>query len=72
MAMPSTPKRLVRELISRHAMSQTAIAQELRRDGFEVSQPTISRIARGYEKISFDVFRGLVRLHERVSQQPNS
>lgn len=69
MATPPSPKRLVRDLIARHAMSQTDIAEQMRRDGFEVSQPTISRISRGHEKISLDVFRGLVRLHERISQQ---
>lgn len=64
----SSPSRLVRDLIDHYAMSQAAIAEELRRDGIEVSQPTISRISQGHEDIRLDLFRGLVRLHERVSQ----
>jgi arginine repressor len=68
MSTPSSPKRLVRDLIKRHRMSQTEITEALREDGIEVSQPTISRIANGREDIRLDLYRGLARLHERVSQ----
>lgn len=65
-----TPKQLVRDL-TRHYASQEAIVQELRKLGVRTSQPTISRVSRGHDRISFDLGRGLARLHERALQ-PNS
>ena len=65
-----SPKQLVRDLTKRYA-SQEAIVEELRKLGVHTSQPTISRVSRGHEKVSFDLVRGLARLHERALQ-PNS
>lgn len=65
-----TPRQLVRDL-TKHYPSQSAIVEELKKLGVRTSQPTISRVGRGHEKISFNLVRGLARLHERVVQ-PNS
>lgn len=65
-----TPKQLVRDL-TEHYSSQNAIVKELKKLGVRTSQPTISRVGRGHEKISFVLVRGLARLHERAIQ-PNS
>jgi len=72
MANSDSAKRFVRDLIKRHRMSQTRIADELRRDGVDVSQPTISRIAKGRESNRLDLYQGLARLHERISQQASA
>lgn len=65
-----TPKQLVRDL-TKHYASQAAVVEELKKLGVRTSQPTISRVGRGYDKVSFLLFRGLARLHERAIQ-PNS
>lgn len=65
-----TPKQLVRDL-ALHYETQDAIVKELRKLGVRTSQPTISRVARGHDKVSFRLVRGLARLHE-LAIQPNS
>jgi hypothetical protein len=69
--MEDSPKQLVRALTKRYSLNQGAIVAELKKLGVKTSQPTISRVGRGHEKISFQLARGLARLHERISQ-PNS
>lgn len=65
-----SPKQLVRDL-AKHYASQSAIVEELKKLGVRTSQPTISRVGRGHDKISFRLVRGLARLHERVTQPAN-
>jgi hypothetical protein len=63
-----SPKRVVRELLKHPEMTQTRLVKELRAIGVKTSQPTISRIHDGHEKISFHLARGLSLLRERLSQ----
>lgn len=64
------PKSLIKRLI-KAGMTETEIADELRDEGIDVTQPTINRIASGtIRKTSFDIGMGLIKLHERrIAQQ---
>lgn len=63
------PRHLIERLLALN-MSQQDIADELAKDGIEVTQATINRIKTGaIKRTGFDIGMGLVKLHQRVSAQ---
>lgn len=60
---PTYAKPIVESLIQQCGMKQSEIVRELKARGFEVTQPTISRIKAG-ARTSFQLGMGLLKLHQ--------